>query len=284
LGKSGTVIDRDKKAMNTLPENPAPAILAPNSPPQTAPTSVTPNWTLGSVPYLNARPLHWTIKDPVVFLEPSKLALELADGRLQAGLVPLVHVLENSADYHIVNGIAIGSLNSVYSVVLTHTVPVVRLKTVALDPASETSNLLLRVLLQKYYRINPRYVSPDEAADGRLIIGDPAISYRQSHPDERYLDLAQSWHAHTGLPFVFAVWAVRRDAPDAAGLAKNLRAAATAGLAARREIARNQFEYRYLTEYLYFYLNDPQKKAIAAFASDLVEIGRLKTNPTLSYI
>jgi predicted solute-binding protein len=270
--------------MSTLPENPALVLPLVTPSPQPAPASVTPLGRLGSVPYLNARPLHWTIKDPVVFLEPSKLALELAEGRLQAGLVPLVHVLENSAAYHVVNGIAIGSLNSVYSVVLTHTVPVVRLKTVTLDPASETSNLLLRVLLQKYYRINPRYVSPDEAADGRLIIGDPAISYRQSHPDERYLDLAQSWHAHTGLPFVFAVWAVRRDAPDAAGLAKNLRAAATAGLAARREIARNHFEYRYLTEYLYFYLNDPQKKAIAAFASDLVEIGRLKTNPTLSYI
>jgi hypothetical protein len=55
-------------------------------------------------------------------------------------------------------------------------------------------------------------------------------------------------------------------------------------LAARSEIARNHFEYRYLTEYLYFYLNDPQKKAITAFASDLVEIGRLKNNPALSYI
>lgn len=270
--------------MNTLPENPAQAIPAPASPPLAAPESVTPLGQLGSVPYLNARPLHWTIKDPVVFLEPSKLALELAAGRLQAGLVPLVHVLENPAAYHVVNGIAIGSLNSVYSVVLAHALPVVRLKTIALDPASETSNLLLRVLLQKYYRINPRYVSPDEAADAQLIIGDPAISYRQSHPDERFLDLAQSWHAHTGLPFVFAVWAVRRDAPDAAGLANNLRAAAAAGLAVRDEIARSHFEYRYLTEYLHFYLNDPQKKAITAFASDLVEIGRLTRIPELSYL
>lgn len=271
-------------AMSTLPENPAPALQSPAPQPQPAPVIAPPGWTLGSVPYLNARPLHWSIKEPVVFLEPSKLAVELAEGRLHAGLVPLVHVLENPGAYHVVNGIAIGSLNSVYSVVLAHAIPVVRLKTIALDPASETSNLLLRVLLQKYYRINPRYVSPDEAADGQLIIGDPAISHRQSHPDERYLDLAQSWHSHTGLPFVFAVWAVRRDAPDAAGLARNLRAAAAAGLAARDEIARNHFEYRYLTEYLYFYLNDPQKKAITAFASDLVEIGRLKNNPTLSYI
>jgi chorismate dehydratase len=271
-------------AMSMLPENPAPALQSPTPQPQAAPASATSGWTLGSVPYLNARPLHWSIKEPVVFLEPSKLAVELAEGRLQAGLVALVHVLENPDTYHVVNGIAIGSLNSVYSVVLAHAIPVVRLKTVALDPASETSNLLLRVLLHKYYRIEPRYVSPDEAAEGQLIIGDPAISYRQSHPDERYLDLSQSWHAHTGHPFVFAVWAVRRDTPDAAGLAKNLRTAAAAGLAARDEIARSHFEYRYLTEYLYFYLNDPQKKAITAFATDLVEIGRLNRIPELSYL
>jgi predicted solute-binding protein len=243
-----------------------------------------PHHAIGSVPYLNARPLHWTIQEPVTFLEPSQLVVELAAGRLQAGLVPVVEAFENADAYHIVDGVAIGALNSVYSVVLVHALPIVRLKTVALDPASKTSNLLIRVLLQKYYRISPRYVSPDEPADGRLIIGDPAIAYRQSHPDERYLDLAQSWHAHTGLPFVFAVWAVRRDAPDAEALAKNLRAAAKAGLAARGEIARNHFEFRYLTDHVYYHLGNPQKKAISTFASDLVEIGCLAKNPELSYI
>ena len=243
-----------------------------------------PHHAIGSVPYLNARPLHWTISEPVVFLEPSQLVLELAAGRLQAALVPVVEVLESADAYHIVDGVAIGSLSSVYSVVLVHTLPIVRLQTVVLDPASKTSNLLIRVLLEKYYRIKPRYVSPDEPADGQLIIGDPAIAYRQSHPDERYLDLAQSWHAHTGLPAVFAVWAVRRDAHDTAGLANNLREAAKAGLAARREIAHNHFEYRYLTENLYYHLGIPQKKALAAFASDLVEIGALAKNPELSYI
>jgi chorismate dehydratase len=239
---------------------------------------------LGSVPYLNARPLHWTIREPITFLEPSQLVVELAEGRLQAGLVPLFEVLESAHLYHVVNGVAIGSLNSVYSVVLVHNLPVVRLKTVALDPASKTSNQLIRVLLEKYYRIKPQYVSPDEAADGQMIIGDPAIAYRQAHPDERYLDLAQSWHAHTGLPFVFAVWAIRRDAPGAEGLAKTLRAAAQAGLAARSEIARNKFESRYLTEHLYYYLGNPQKKAISTFGADLVEIGALAKNPELSYI
>ncbi len=252
--------------------------------PQNAENSFQQPYTLGSVPYLNARPLTYAIQEPLALLEPNKLSVELAAGRLQAGLVPLVEVLENAAAYHIVNGLAIGSLNSVYSVVLIHNIPVVRLETVALDPASKTSNQLLRVLLQKYYRLTPRYVSSDEPADGQLLIGDPAIVHRQSHPDERGFDLAQSWHAHTGLPFVFAVWAVRKDTPNAEMLARNLRAAARIGLEARDQIARNHFEYRYLTEHLYYHLGDPQKKAIAAFASNLVAIGHLTYEPHLSYL
>jgi chorismate dehydratase len=239
---------------------------------------------LGSVPYLNARPLHWAIKEPVTFLDPNHLAIELAEGRLQAALVPILEVLEKPAAYHIVNGVAIGSLNSVYSVVLAHLLPVVRLKTVALDPASKTSNHLLRVLLQKYYRILPNYISADMIADGQLFIGDPAIHYRQTHPDERYLDLAQSWHSHTGLPFVFAVWAIRKDCADVEGLARYLRGVAKTGLAARDQIAKTPFEHRYLMENLYYHLGDPQKKAITTFASDLVELGLLASRPELSYI
>ena len=265
--------------MQFFPDN-SPALPAA----ETQPAPVNPGCLLGSVPYLNARPLTWAIQEPVTLLEPSQLATELAAGHLQAALAPLVEVLENADSYHMVNGYAIGSLLTVYSVVLAHRLPVVRLKTVALDPASKTSNHLLRVLLQKYYRLDPVYVSPDKAAEGRLLIGDPAIAYRKAHSDERYLDLAESWHAHTGLPFVFAVWAVRRDAPDPAALAQKLRTAARAGLAARHEIARTPFEHRYLTDHLYYHLEDPQKKAINAFAADLVEIGRLASCPKLSYI
>jgi predicted solute-binding protein len=239
---------------------------------------------LGSVPYLNARPLHWTIAEPITFLEPSLLSTELAEGRLHAGLVPIFEILANADRYHVADGYAIGSLNLVYSVVLNHIIPVVRLKTVALDPASRTSNHLVQVLLQKYFRISPTYVSADEPADAQVMIGDPAIAYRQTHPDERFLDLAQSWHSHTGLPFVFAAWAVRRDAPDPKGIARELRAAGSTGLNERASMAKTKFEHRYLYEYLYYHLGAPQKRAIDHFAADLVEIGLLASRPELSYI
>jgi chorismate dehydratase len=48
------------------------------------------------------------------------------------------------------------------------------------------------------------------AHDAGLLIGDPALKVDRA----RYhtLDLAEEWIRHTGKPFVFAFWAVRRDA------------------------------------------------------------------------
>src|SRR5471032_1022036 len=106
--------------MNTFSENPAPAFTVPEPHPQLTPLNPSAPPHLGSVPYLNARPLTYAIAEPVALLEPSKLVLELAGKRLQAALVPIVEVLENADAYHIVNGVAIGALNSVYSVVLVH--------------------------------------------------------------------------------------------------------------------------------------------------------------------
>ena len=49
-----------------------------------------------------------------------------------------------------------------------------------------------------------------ESCDAGLLIGDPAMMVQT---DGLYAyDLAEVWRAKTGLPFVFAVWAVRKAA------------------------------------------------------------------------
>ena len=85
---------------------------------------------------------------------------------------------------------------------------------VALDENSRTSAALVRMILQDRYGLTPAF-RPARAeidamlaqADAALIIGDPALTV----PREKYvvLDLAGEWLEMTGLPFVFAVWAVR---------------------------------------------------------------------------
>src|ERR1700728_2680207 len=83
-----------------------------------------PHHAIGSVPYLHARPPHSTIQEPVTFLEPNQLVVELARGRLQAALVPVVEVLENADAYHIVDGVAIGSPHHGQNGVFLHALPV----------------------------------------------------------------------------------------------------------------------------------------------------------------
>jgi predicted solute-binding protein len=240
---------------------------------------------LGSVPYLNARPLNYALGPTVTMLEPSRLAVELRAGNLDVALVPLMEVIEAPAGtYRVANDIAIGSLRAVYSVYLNHAVPLARIKTVALDPASKTSAELVRLVLEKFHHLKPEYVPPGEPADAQLLIGDPAIAHRQAHPEQKYLDLASAWREFTQLPFVFAVWAMRLKAWPAFWTARQLRAAKQAGLAARTQIAANAFERQYLTEHLCYELGPAQKRAIALFGEMVAQSGRIPAAAPMKYI
>jgi len=196
-----------------------------------------------------------------------------------------MEVLESQANtYRVVDGLALGSERAVFSVYLNYSVPLAKIKTVALDPASKTSVELARLALEKFHRLKPRYVSPDEPADAQLLIGDPAIAHRQAHPEQNYLDLATAWREHTGLPFVFAVWAIRLPYWRARSVAGQLRTAGRLGLSWRDAIARTPFERQYLTEHLCYDLGPRQKKAISLFGDMLAQTGRLAITPKLSYL
>jgi chorismate dehydratase len=240
---------------------------------------------VGSVPYLNAKPLTRDICSPIAKLEPSRLAADLRAGHLDVGLVPVMEVLEAPAGtYRVAHSVAIGSQRSVYSVYLNYTGALGRIETVALDPASKTSVELTRIVLEKFHRLKPRYVSPDEPADAQLLIGDPAIIHRQAHPEQNYLDLGEEWRAQTQLPFVFAVWAIRQPLWRAFWVAQQLRQAKRLGVSSLNLIARNAFERLYLSEHLCYDLGAPQKKAIARFAELLRELERIPTIPKITYI
>jgi predicted solute-binding protein len=240
---------------------------------------------LGSVPYLNARPLNYALGPSVVMLEPSRLAAELRAGKLDVALVPVMEVLEAPAGtYRVANDIAIGSLRAVYSVYLNHAVPLARIRTVSLDPASKTSAELARLVLERFHHLKPEYVAAGEPADAQLLIGDAAIAYRQAHPEQKYLDLAAAWREFTQLPFVFAVWALRLTAWQAFWTSRHLRAAKQIGLDSRTQIAANAFERQYLTEHLCYELGPAQKRAVALFGEMLAQAGRIESTVPLKYI
>jgi chorismate dehydratase len=91
---------------------------------------------------------------------------------------------------------------------------------VALGATSRTGVLLARMLLAERHGVDPEYFHcpPDLTqmlleADAAVLIGDVALRALYEAPARglTVTDLGQAWREWTGLPMVFAVWAVRRD-------------------------------------------------------------------------
>src|SRR5438132_13120887 len=101
---------------------------------------------VGSVRYLNAVPLTRGLEEQVSFTVPSKLAEMLRRDELDAALVSVTEVLLNDR-YDVLDGIAIASLGTVFSVILAHKKPLAMAREIFCDTASLTSVNLLKVLL-----------------------------------------------------------------------------------------------------------------------------------------
>ena len=165
------------------------------------------------VDFLNARPLVWgLLRNPPAGFEvesdlPSACAEKLRRGEADLGLIPSIE-LWRIPNLVRIEGLGIAADSEVRSVLLVSNVSREKIRSIRFDPASRTSAALVRVLLKRRYGISPE--SRDEGADAELIIGDPAM--KAELQGRVVLDLASEWRSLTGFPFVFAVWAVRKEA------------------------------------------------------------------------
>lgn len=236
---------------------------------------------VGSVPYLNAVPLTRGLEDEIVLATPARLAEMLQRDELDAALVSVTEVLFHDR-YNIVDGVAVASLGEVKSVFLAHRGKIDDVKVVHCDPASLTSVNLLRVLLAER-GLRPEFKplpSYDHAVllDYTLLIGDPAIDFLRARPEHEIWDLGTAWLELTRLPFVYAVWALRR-AIDHKRLARQLRDARDFGLETLDYIITSRPEYDlefrkdYLGWHIHYHLGADEKKGLARFAELLRKHG-----------
>jgi len=228
---------------------------------------------VGSVPYLNAVPLTRGLESQIIFATPAKLAELLRQNELDAALVSVTEVLFNDA-YDILDGIAVASLGEVKSVLLAHRRPLPALTEIFCDPASLTSVNLLRVLLAEQ-GLSPRFTpleSYDAAKDldAVLLIGDPAIDFARSSPPHALYDLGAAWFEMTRLPFVYAVWALRRGQENRQ-LRTRLRDAKAFGLDTLDSIisSRTEYDFEFRKDYLgwhiHFHLGSEEKRGLNRF-------------------
>ena len=231
------------------------------------------SFRIGSVKYLNAAPLTHGLTGKIIFTTPAQLAEMLRRDELDAALVSLTEVLLNDR-YDILNGVAIASLGEVYSVILAHKKPLAEAKVIFCDPASLTSVNLLKVLLaergwQPEFKPLENYAAAAEK-DFVLLIGDHAIEFQRAPHEHEIFDLGHAWTEMTNLPFVYAVWALRRGVENRA-LRRELRDAKNFGLESLEAIIETRAEFDadfrrdYFEWHIQYHLGEDEKRAIAKF-------------------
>lgn len=161
------------------------------------------------LPYLNAVPLVYFLsavcpEAELTYGTPREMLPKLTCRRVDAAIVPVVDYL-NVSGLDMVDGLGICSDGEVESVLLQCRRPLDEVRTLSLDPASKTSNLLVRLLLRKHFNVRQeiRFFAGAVESDARVVIGDRALlaeSFAETY------DLASEWKNMSGLPFVFAVW------------------------------------------------------------------------------
>jgi chorismate dehydratase len=235
---------------------------------------------IGSVPYLNARPLIYGLENEVVKAPPSTLVKLLRAQAIDIALAPSVTLFDADA-YRVVPGISIGSRGPVRSVVLFHLRRLNRLRTVVVDNESRASVMLLKVLLARKYEIEPQYIPAwrlslkRSSYDAQLLIGDKAMLHRDVG---RKLDLGEAWNEFVQVPFTYALWIARRGV-ELGDTVERLRAAKAAGLAnidrivADQRVLPKRLVQRYYAENVRYDFGDDELFGFQLFARMCVELG-----------
>jgi len=182
--------------------------------------------TLGYISYLNCVPFFARLKEQgfsgkLVAGVPSALNCMLQQGEIDASPSSSFEYARNWRDYLLLPGHSISSVGSIASVLLFSPVSPDQLDGVeiALTGESATSINLLEILLRDYYGSSnvvttvPCELVEELVSRGNpaLLIGDRALKLSTAVPaGVKVYDLGKLWHQHTGLPFVFALWMVRK--------------------------------------------------------------------------
>lgn len=244
--------------------------------------------TLGVISFLNTRPLIGSLEGRpgirLTYAVPSGLPAMLADGSVDAALVPVIEVARAGTAWHVISDACIAADGETLTVRVFSRVPPEKIRTLHTDTDSRTSVALAQLLWSRFYRHTVTFRPLERPGDrdsceAILLIGDKVVT---AAPQDfaHQCDLGSAWKQWTGLPFVFAVWAARPSADPALG--ELLSAARDHGVANAAEIAREHGPARgwpvelaeaYLTRYMKYTLTDEARRGMSLFLEMAAEAG-----------
>ncbi len=202
---------------------------------------------IGHISYANCTPIFYALRkhhdcSNYIFVKgvPSELNRLLFRGEVDVSPSSSIELARHPDLYYFLPDLSISSFGRVDSIILFSRVHIEYLnhERIALTQASTTSSILLKIIMAEFFHIeNTFQEEKGELKDvlknykAFLLIGDEAlkavISSRLINPptpplikggkggflnSELYMyDLGELWHRFTGLPFVFALWLVRRE-------------------------------------------------------------------------
>jgi chorismate dehydratase len=258
--------------------------------------------------YSNTAPLIWSFLygsnhgkvELLLDNAPARSAEMLMHDRVDAALVPVI-ASQFIPDVRLIPNVCVGAKEKVLSVCLvTNGRDLADVKTVSLDASSQTSVVLTKILFREFLGSEPewRNAEPDIDAmlaesEAALLIGDPALALSEPSAsaggrDVKVFDLAELWHEHTALGFVFAMWMTRRDGCDI-----NFAAARDEGLGHVDEITANYLTeisigrknlLRYLSETISYSIDDSMQKGMELYFELAKKNGLLSENRPLVYV
>ena len=273
---------------------------------------------ISAISYLNTAPLLWDFEQRMTdsdfefsYTIPSGCAEALRTGAADIGIIPAA-AYATIPDLFIIPDVAIAARHEVRSILLIsrRTATSVSkeewlrgVRTVALDTSSMTSVALTKILFaewmggaREYRPMAPDLESMLNNCDAALIIGDPALQIDRSQYFT--LDLAEEWVARTAKPAVFAFWAIRQQSfagHDLVAIARAFKGSRDHGLAVQNlegivrkwalSLGLAQETVRaYLTQNIYYYLDDQCVQGLKLFYHLGEKVGALPTAPPLRFI
>ncbi len=258
--------------------------------------------------YSNTAPLVWSFLygknhgkvEIILDNAPARSAELLSTGRVDAALVPVI-AFQLIDDVRLVPAVCVGAKRRVRSVcLLTRGMELSDVGSVSLDTSSRTSVVLTKIIFREFLGFEPEWrdAKPDidsmlDASDAALLIGDPALALSRPRAKAAgspllIYDLAELWHAHTGLGFVFAMWMTHLDAVDI-----DFAAARDEGLEHLDEIIANygtdiglgENEMRtYLSENISFSIDEPMQLGMELYFELAAKNGLIPAVKPLKFI
>lgn len=267
---------------------------------------------VGRIQYINVDPVYYDFAPPqssfnteTISRPPADLNRMMAENRLDISSVSSSAYARNFDEWLILPNLAIACFGKVMSVLLVSRFPFEDLdgRTVILTRHSAAAADLIQYLFARR-DIAPRFVTgtvlhPDDLSpedDAGLVIGDAALKHPWRERFPYTWDLCEEWNNITGLPFVFAVWVVRRTVAEqqprtVAAILNALLRSKTEGLknisaiaeSAARKLGISVDLSKQYYDCMYYDFQEPECKGLTAFYAGLHEHGIITRNPSLHF-